>query len=332
MAGTMEKDQVGKREWLVDLISIADVKEKPLLAMVPKGDDIQNTLAQWQVDSYETPNTAGVVDGKDVDNFEDAARNRQMLKVYCQTVRRTAKVTRLADKVSRIAGASKGELARAVDKKLEEIGRDIEATLCSDNDTQADDGSAPYKTRGLGSWISSSAQSTLPVPAAFRTPSASIDTTAMASLTEDILRTVAKSVYEQRGKSQSLTLLCGTDLKNTISGFTAYKGSSTNTYAAIRTYNRSIEDNKLTNVVSVYEGDFNVITMIPSLLLASGTSNAPTRRGYLLDLEMLELCWANKPAVEKLPDLGGGPRRMIEGTFMLKVTNPLSLGKFAATS
>jgi hypothetical protein len=332
MAGTMERDQVGKREWLVDLISIADVKEKPLLAMIPKGPDIANTLAQWQADSYEAPNTAGVVDGKDVENYEDAARNRQLLKVYCQTVRRTAKVSRLSENVSRIAGASKGELARAVDKKLEEIGRDIEATLCSDNDTQADDGSVPYKTRGLGSWISASAQSTFPVPAAFRTQSAAIDTTAMASLTEDILRTVAKTVYEQRGKKQNLTLLCGTDLKNTISGFTAYRGGSTNTYAAIRTYNRSIEDNKLTNMVSIYEGDFNTIEMIPSLLLAQGTANAPTRRGYLLDVEQLELCWASKPSVEKLPDLGGGPRRLIEGTFMLKVLNPLCLGKFAATS
>jgi hypothetical protein len=332
MAGLLEKDQVGKREWLADTITIADAKEKPLLAMIPKGRKPVATLARWQADSYEAPNTGGVIDGKDVESFEDGAKNRQELKVYCQKVRRTAKVSEMAEDVSEVAGAPEGDLARSIDKKLEELGRDIEATLCSDNDTQADDGGKPYKNRGLGSWISSSAQSTLPVPAAFLTPAASLDSTAMASLTEDTFKGVLKSVYEQRGKSQELTLLVGTDLKTAITGFTQFRGSSTNTYGTIRAYNADLNGKKITSNITLYEGDFNSVRIVPSLLLASGTTNAPSRRGYVLDLDMLELCWAKKPQVKQLPDLDGGPRAVIKAIFCMKVKNPLAFGKFAATS
>jgi hypothetical protein len=332
MAGLVEKDQIGKREWLADTISVADAKEKPLLAMVPKGRKIVNTLARWQADKYDDPVTDGVVDGKDVESYENAAEYRQELSVYCQKVRRTAKVSEMAEDVSNVAGASAGELARSIDKKLEEIGRDIEATLCSDNDTQADDGTNAYKTRGLGSWINNSAQSVLPVPSAFRTPAASINATAMASLTEALFKGVLKSVYEQRGKNQDLILLCGTALKETISSFTQVSSGATNVYTTIRAYNQDINNRKIINNILVYEGDFNTVKLVPSLLLASGTSNAPTRRGYVLDMDMLELSWNKMPQVKQLPDLDGGPRAVVKAIFCLKVLNPLGLGKFAATS
>lgn len=332
MAGLLEKDQVGKREWLADTITCADEKEKPLLAMIPKGRKPVAMLARWQADAYETPDTTGIVDGKDVESFEDGAKNRQELKVYCQKRRRTAKVSEMAEDVSEVAGAPEGELARAIDKKLEEIGRDIEAALCSDNDTTADDGNTPYRTRGLGSWINNSAQSVLPVPAAFRTPTASIDTTAMASLTEALFKGVLASVYEQRGKAQDLIALVGKDLKTAITDFTQFRGSSTNTYGTIRAYNQDLNNRKIVSNVTLYEGDFNMVKLVPSLLLAAGTSNAPSRRGYILDMDLLELCWHKKPQVKQLPDLDGGPRAVIKAIFCMKVLNPLGLGKFAATA
>lgn len=332
MPGLLEKDQVGKREWLADTITIADQKEKPLLAMIPKGKKVVNTLAQWQADNYATPSTTGVVDGTDVTNFENAAANRALLKTYCQLSRRTALVSKFADQVSDVAGASSGDLARSIDKKLEEIGRDMEATMCSDNDTQADDGTLPYQTRGLGSWIQATAQTTLPVDSNYRPPTASIDTTAMASLTETLFKGVLKSIYGESGKAQELTLIVGQDLKTTITGFTQFQGGSSNAALTIRSYTADLASKKITHNVTIYEGDFNTVFIVPSLLLASGTSNAPTRRGYVLDMSMLELSYNQYPKVSKLPDLGGGPRALIDAIYCLKVLNPRALGKFAATS
>jgi hypothetical protein len=272
-----------------------------------------------------------VVDGQDVTNFENAGQNRQEIKTYCQKSRRTAKVSEMAEDVSVVAGAP-SEMARSVDKKIEELGRDIEATLCSDNDTAVDDGTNGYKTRGLGSYINNSAQSTLPVPAAFRTPAASIDSTAMASLTEALFRGVLASVFIQRGKTQTLTLLCGTDLKAAITNFTQFKGADSNTYGTIRAYSNELDGKRIVTSITVYEGDFNTVNLVPSLLLAVGTSNAPTRRGYLIDWDLLELDWNKMPQVNTLPDLDGGPRKVVKAIYCLKCLNPLGFGKFAATS
>jgi len=332
MAGLLEKDQIGKREQLADLILIADEKECPLTAMIPKGRKPTNTLARWQVDAYETPDTTGVVDGQDVTDYENPGRNRAELSVYCQRKWRPVMVSKMAEDVSVVAGASAGEMARAVRKKIEELRRDIEATIGSDNDTAVDDATTPYKTRGLGEWIKATAQSTLPVPTAFLTPAASINTTAMASLTEALFKGVLQSVYEQRGKAQNLTLVVGTALKTAITAFTNYKGGDTNTWAVIRAFTQEADSKHITSNVTLYDGDFNQVAILPSLLLASGTPSAPTRRGYVLDMDLLEMAFNQTPQVSPLPDMGGGPRKLIDTIFALKVLNPLGLGKFAATS
>lgn len=318
---------------LADFISIADAKEKPFLAMVPKSRNLTNMLMQWQADAFATPVLTGIADGQDVGEYENAAANRALVKNYCQKVRRTAMVGDIAENVSDVAGAKSGELARALDKKTEEISRDIEAILCSDNDAQEETSSAaPYQTRGLGTWIKATAGSTLPVPTAFLTPAASIDSTAMASFTETLLRGVLKSIYTQHGKSQNLTLLCGTALKEAITAFTAFQSSSANTFGTIRAYQADKDGGKITNSVTAYEGDFNTVAIHTSLLLANNTTNAPTRRGYVLPWDMVELRWNRMPTVTKLPNMGGGPRAMVEAIFGLAVKNPLALGKLAATS
>jgi len=333
MPGLTEPNQVGKREMLADFISIADAKEKPLLAMLPKSRNLTNMLMQWQADAYASPQLTGIADGKDVGEFENAAANRALIKNYCQKVRRTAMVGDIAENVSDVAGAKAGELARALDKKLEELSRDIEYVLGSDSDAQEETSTAtPYLTRGLGAWIKATAGTTLPVPTAFLTPSASIDSTAMASLTQALFKGVLKSIFTQHGKSQNLTLVCGTALKEAITGFTQFQGSSTNTYGTIRAYNAKLDGGKITDSVTAFEGDFNTVLLHPSLLLGGNTSNASTRRGYVLAMDMLELRWNRMPRVKPLQDEGGGPRALVDAIFGLVYKNPLVGGKFAATS
>jgi hypothetical protein len=339
MAQLVEINQVGKREMLADFISLVDAKEKPLLAMIPKSKELTNMLMQWQADNYDEPSMEGIADGVDVENFENAAENRALLKNYCQKVRRTAMVGDIAENVSNVAGASSGEMARALSKKTEELSRDIEAILCSDGDAQEEASSAlPYKTRGLGSWISNTPQTVLPVPTAYLTPAASLNATAIASVTEDgEFRPVLKSMYQQRGKRQDFTLLSGTDFRERITNFTRTSSGSTNTQVAVRAYNQDMNGKKIVNVVNVYEGDFNTVNIIPSLLLARNTSTgavqaATNRRAYVLDLSMLELRWNRMPRVKQLEDQGGGPRALVDAIFGLCYKNPLIGGKFHATT
>ena len=325
MANLVEINQIGKREDLRDFISIVDMKEKPLLGMLPQLESPGNMTISWQADKYATPILTGVADGEDVGNFENVAKDRAALSVYAQKVRRTAMVGDIAENVSNVAGAKAGELARALEKQQEVIQRDIEAILGSDNDTQLETGSlTPYETRGLGSWIASSAQTVLPVPAAFLTPSASIRADAASSTTEAEFNGVLASVFAEYGKRQTLDLVIGTDGKTMIS---AYVG------AAQTQYNLS-GANKVVQNVTTYEGDFNTVQIHSTLLNAmnSSTANVKEGRGYLIPSETFGVAWSRTPRVKPLEDQGGGPRAYIDAIFACICRNPRASGKLAPTS
>jgi hypothetical protein len=332
MAQTFERSQVGKRESLADLISVVDAKKNPLFASIMKGSDPANSLFSWQADAYAAPQAGAVVDGTDVSTTEDAAANRAILQNYTEEFRRTPKVSKRAE-LSNVAGIGmKKEFAKAIVKKQFELKRDIEATLCSDNTAQADNGTVGYKTRGLGDWINNSAQTVLPVPTAFRTPSASINSTAMASLTTALVNGVMSSQYAQSGAENSYMLLCGTSLKSQFTKMVGYiPDLASNT--AIKRTSRGDEGKWMDNIQS-FTGDFGTYELMLSNWLGYNfsTSANSVYRGYALDMDMLELRYQQDVKFEPLPDLGGGPRGVLSAILGLCVKNPLGLAKFAATS
>ena len=46
----IERNQVGKREMLANIIARVDAKSTPVQAMIPKGEDISNMLMEWQME------------------------------------------------------------------------------------------------------------------------------------------------------------------------------------------------------------------------------------------------------------------------------------------
>lgn len=331
MAQLVEINQIGKREDLRDFISIVDMKDKPLLGMLPKLPDQKNMLVSWQADAYATPVSTGIADGQDVDSFENAAANRGLLQNYGQKFRRTAMVGDLAENVSNVAGASAGELARSIDKKLEEIARDMEFAFGGDQDAQLETGTpVPYKTRGLGTWVQVAAQTTLPVPATFRTPTASIVTGINSNLTESAFRTQLQSIYTQLGKRSNLGMVCGPGIKRSVSDFTASGPASS---SVLRSYNADLSDHKVTTNVTIYEGDFNTVEVYSSLLVGGNTdptNAAVVNRAYLLAPEITGMSYNRAPRVMKLPDQGGGPRALVDTICCLVIKNPLALGKITS--
>lgn len=332
MAQLTEPNQVGKREDLSNDIANVDMHSTPLTTMLPKGPNLKNSLFTWQADAYDTPVTTGVIDGTDVSTYTNPATARAEISGRVQWVRRDYRVSKLSEDLSDVAGVN-SEKARAIAKRIVELKRDIESVIGSDNDSQADNGTTnEYLTRGLGTWIQNGAQADLPVAAAFRTPTASVDNTVINSVVESTVNGVMESIWGETGERKRLVFVVGSGLKKRLTTFQQYDPGVGASVAAVRTFNMSSEAKTITASVEFYNGDFGELEIILSNWLASGTANAPTRRGYILDMDKVELRFKQRPEHMSTPDDGGGPRGIVDAIFGLCVKNPLALGKFYATA
>ena len=347
MAGIVERDQSLKRESLSDLMTIVDRKSCPFMSAVKKGSAPKNSFVEWPLDKHKenlvrtATYSSGVsnnlpVDGEDItsadfENYDD----RTKCSVYLQYTRRVPKVSRLANMTSDIAGVGyKKEMANSIAKALVTHKRDIESTLCSSQETAQETSSSPYQTRGLGKWISSSAQATLPVPSDFLTPASSIKSASASDAKEEDLRDILQSIYEQTGEADKTFYgLCGTQMKKTISNFTLFTPRTNNLVVS----NRDTDEGRLSASVDIIESDFGVITLNLSSWLEQDARDSSNQYDpevgqkslFILNMPQLEACYAEDTSVRELPDLGGGPRSIIESVFSLKsYSGGLDHGKY----
>jgi hypothetical protein len=333
MAQATSYNVAGVREDLTDFLTILEPEDTPILSSVSKTKKPSNAYQEWQVDNLAAPSFAGVLEGQDIASFDNKAANRARIGNYTQIFQRTWAVSQLQD-LQDVAGIA-SEVANSKAKAMREIKRDIESAIASDNDMQVSDGSAAYRTRGLGEWIKATAQTTNPVPASYRTPSASINTTATASLTEDNFNAVFQSIYEQNGGKRSYMLFAGPSLKRSISKFQRYEGASgtTKTYMVCQ----DATENAIDLNVEIYRGDFHDVSIVSSLFngVVSGDTtitNQRKARGYVIDPELVGVGYMKGIEGSELPNQGGGRRGYVESIVTLVVKNPLGLGKFSATS
>jgi hypothetical protein len=333
--GTVFPNFSGLREDLADVISIVDNKNTPVTSTARKGADITNPgVFSWQADEYKDPSFDGVLTNADVSTFDDASSSRALLSGRAMKFRRSIKVDDYTQ-ISDIAGIGKNKaFAHSVSKSLVELKRDIESAVCSDRDSQEQASTNPYRTRGLGSWINASAQTDLPVAAAFRTPSGSINTTATASLTESEVQAVLQSMYTVTGTMSSMMLVCGPELKRAFTNFTRFAGGTDDKAGlSIRTFTQSAESKKIVASIDSFHGDFGVLDIVPSLFLAKDQASAvQLARGYVMSSDMIELRYGRRPRFQELEDMGGGKRALVDAIAALVCMNPKGLAKFAATS
>ena len=333
MALTLERSTQGakgQREDLADMISLIDAHDTIVSSTCKKGSKPGNTLMSHVVDNYSAAVTTGTVDGTDVgaSDYQDQAANRALVQNYVQIFRRSVRVSTLAQEVSNIAGlGSGGELANGIAKAIVEVKRDIEKTILSANDAQLDDGSDPYLTKGLATWISTSGGSVLQVPTGFRTPSASIEASATTSnITDANIQDVLASIFCQTGSTKNYLMPLGSTLRRAftdrLTGTRSVSDSSNNLAATqVRTF--SPQKGKTVSLsVDTFDGDFGTISIANSNFMPAATD------GHVLDMNGIELRYGSLPQVTKLPNAGGGEARMIEAIAALIVYNPLGHGKF----
>jgi len=312
---------VSNREQLLDVLTILAPEETPILSMAPKSK-ATSTFVEWTVDKLNPVNTDGIAEGADVTSFTNQFENRARLGNYIQKFRRDFKVSDLQQAVDSVGPA---RIAEAEAKAVREIKRDIEATICSNNDRQAQSGGGlPYKMRGLGDWLDSAGPSD--VPSDYRTPAGSIH--ASSTLTESIFNDIITSIYRVSGNNQSLTLVADTALRRTISDFARAEGSSN---ALVYNVNQDAEAKKITLSVSLYDSDHGMVSIVnmnPDC--APDTTNKDT--GYLIDPSMLGVAELIPLGSTMLENQGGGERGYVDAALTLLVKHPGAFGKITAVA
>jgi len=310
---------VSNREDLLDVLTILAPEETPVLSSAPKSK-ASATFVEWTVDSLSAPVTTGVAEGADVTSFTDKFAGRARLGNYVQKFRRDFMVSDLQNAVDSVGPA---KIAQAEAKAVREIKRDIEATLMSNNDRSVEDGgSTVYGLRGLGDWIDSAGPAD--VPAAYRTPAASIS--ASGAITETAFNNLITSIYRVTGTTNSLTLVADTALRRVISDYARTSGSSDYSVRQV-TYNGEVSTIKL--AVEMYESDHGMVSIVnmnPDC--APDTSNKDT--GYLINPDYYGVAELISLGSTRLPNLGGGDRGYVDSTLTLICKHPGAHGKITA--
>lgn len=335
MPQLIEREAVAKRQDLSNAIHVADMKKTPFISSVKKGTNPTNTLVEWPVDSYPAPSSEGAVDEQDVQNFENLGAPDAVLQGRLQIWERKPKVSRLAQLATNQAGIGpKKAFAKSVAKGLVMIKRDMEFTSLGDNESRVGTAQQGLRMRGLGKWIQNGAQTDLPVAAAYRTPAGSISTTNVADITDDTITAVVQSMYDETGDDDmQLTGWCGSRIKRALSRLTMYGKTEANLTLA-RRYNQPADSGKITMKVDVLDTDYGRIFLrLASFINTANdaTSAASKRLCYLTPMndEALRMRFADSPHSRELPDMGGGPRALIQAIGTLEVGNPLWFGKLA---
>ena len=309
---------VSNREDLTDVLTVLAPEETPLTSLAKKSKATA-TFNEWTVDSLATPVTAGVREGQDISTFVDKFSGRARLGNYIQLFQKNYMVSQLQDAVESVGPA---KIAEAEAKAIREMKRDIEATVAGTQDRAVEDGSATaYASRGLGNWLASAGPAD--VPAAYRTPAASIHSS--GALTESAFNGLVASIFEKTGTVDALTLVAGTTLRRTISGFARSDG---NTNENVFHVNQMATDKEITLSVNTYDSDFGIITVIngnPACMPSATT-------GYLINPDYVGVAELMSIGSTRLPNQGGGERGFIDAALTLQVYSPLAHGKITVVA
>lgn len=323
---------VSNREDLTDVLTILAPEETPVLSSASK-QKASSTFVEWTVDKLADPVSTGISEGADVTAFTDKFASRARLGNYVQKFRRDYMVSDIQEAVDSVGPA---KVAQAEAKAIRELKRDVEKTLLSNGDRNAEDGAGqPYTFRGLGKWIEDAdntggAGASSDVPADYKTPTGSIST-AGANLTETGLNDLIRSVYEQIGSTQNLTLIADTNLRTQISNFARFgldgvAGGKAGDAPGVRSVNTDMGNSTIKLSVEIYQSDFGTVTIVNSNPKCSPDTSA-LDKGFLVNPEYYGIHDLIPMGSSRLPNMGGGERGFVDCSLTLGVYHPAAHGK-----
>jgi len=326
MAKATTLNVTGNREQLLDWMSLVEPEMKPVFTRAKK-KKATSTFPEWQVDSMEEPSFDGVDEGTDVTSFDNKRANSARLGNYIQHFRRSYQVSNIQELVD-TAGV-KSEFAYGAAKAVRELGRDVESAICSSNDRQQQAGAGtPYKMRGFFRWLgyNGTAGNNYPsdIPADQQLTNY-VDTG--GTLAEADLNSVMQNLYEANGAPQGNYMFVGNPaIRSQVSDF-----GRVNTANDVYRRNEDATSGKMTSHITLYEGDFGIVEVVPASVFVDRTSGSATLNGdsaLLLDTGSYCLFTLQADNRTELENQGGGRRGFCEMICTLGVESIKSHGFF----
>ena len=316
---------VSNREDLTDVLTILAPEETPILSSANK-QRASATNVEWTVDSLSAPQTAGISEGADVTAFTDQFAGRARLGNRVQKFRRDYMVSDMQEAVDSVGPA---KIAQAEAKAIRELKRDIEATLAGTQDSSIEDGAGTASAlRGLGDWLDSAGPAD--VPAAFRTPPASI-ADAGTNFSESALNGVISSIFKVTGSTNNLMLVADVALRQDISDFARFGANvADGTNPGVRSVNYDGGAGTIKLSVDLYESDHGVVSVVNANPDCMPTTNPVNYTGYLVNPEYYGVHELIPMGSTRLPNLGGGERGFVDCALTLGVYHPGAHGKITS--
>ena len=303
VSGTYSKyDAVGLREDLTDIIYNISPTDTPFMSSIAKSKATA-VNHEWQLDSLAAASASNAqIEGDEVSFSAPSSTTRR------------GNVTQIATKSVIISGTLEAvnkagrnsELAYQISKASKELKRDMETSLCDNNAQVAGDDSTARELSGLGSWLKTnqSAGAGGSAPGTSGT-NARTDGTQRA-FTEDQLKTVIKSVWDNGGDPSMV--MVGSFNKQKLSGFT---GGSTRFDPA--------ENKRLVAAVDVYESDFGALQVTPNRFQRA-------RDAFVITPDLFAVAFLRDFSLEDLAKTGDAMKQFLLVEYTLESRNESGSG------
>ena len=303
VSGTYSKyDAVGLREDLTDIIYNISPTDTPFMSSIAKSKATA-VNHEWQLDSLAAASDSNAkIEGDEVSFSAPSSTTRR------------GNVTQISTKSVIISGTLEAvnkagrnsELAYQISKASKELKRDMETSLCDNNAQVAGDDTTARELSGLGSWLKTnqSAGAGGSAPSTSGTNARSDGT--QRAFTEDQLKTVIKSVWDNGGDPSMV--MVGSFNKQKLSGFT---GGSTRFDPA--------ENKRLVAAVDVYESDFGALQVTPNRFQRA-------RDAFVITPDLFAVAFLRDFSLEDLAKTGDAMKQFLLVEYTLESRNESGSG------
>lgn len=257
---------VGNREDLLDKITNISPTDTPFTSMA--GTTTTNgTFHEWQTDSLAAAAGNAQLQGDDVTFAAAAATTRVGNRT--QISRKEVIVSGTQDAVNK-AGRER-EIVYQMSKRRDELKRDKEFVLCSNQAPVTGNSSTAPQLRPLCGWFATNVDRG--AGGANGTSSAAATDGTQRAFTLAMVTTAQQNAWTQGGKPGFM--MAGPKQRGV---FTTVAGAS-----ATRFFN--VEDKKMTATITAFEGDFGLVKIVTNRFVRGGQTGAD-REVFILDPDL----------------------------------------------